>query len=335
MRIVLFLLTILSFAFGDTILKVASYNVENLFDLDRSGYEYPEYFPNTSSNWNQATYKIKLKNIAKVMSEIDADIIAIEEIESLQALKDLRFTLKQNGLYYQYYKIAENKNTTVKVALLSKIPFVYTKEISVTSSLKYRNILESKFSINNKDFYLFVNHWKAKNEAESRRVVSAKALLHRIKQLGYDKNIILTGDFNSDYEEYIKFSKKRKLNDTNGKTGINHLLKTIEQNKSAEETKYLKDNFYNTWYDTQEDERFSYIYRGKKEALDNIIISQSLLNQKDIYYKHNSIRSFKPSYLYKSKKINRWQTSRQKPSKHKGKGYSDHLPVVAEFVITN
>ena len=76
-------------------LKIATYNVENLFDLKKSGYEYKEYVPNSRSNWNKKTYKIKLKNIAKVIKNIDADIIALEEIESLQALKDLKNTLNK------------------------------------------------------------------------------------------------------------------------------------------------------------------------------------------------------------------------------------------------
>lgn len=335
MKILLSLLFFITTLLGDITLKIASYNVENLFDLHKSGHEYSEYIPNTSANWNQKTYKIKLQNIAKVIKEIDADIIALQEIESLQALKDLRFTLKQKGLYYQYYKIAEKKSTTVKVAILSKIPFFYTKEVDVTASYAYRNILESKFRINKKDFYLFINHWKAKSGPESKRIVSAKALQKRIKQLGYNKNIILLGDFNSDYEEYIKFQRKRRHNNTNGKTGINHVLKSIEQNREASLVNYKEDNFYNLWYDTKEDERYTYIFRGKKEALDNILISQSLLKKDGIYYKDSSISSYRPDYLLKGKSINRWQTRRNKINKHKGKGYSDHLPIVAKFIVTN
>jgi endonuclease/exonuclease/phosphatase family metal-dependent hydrolase len=332
-RIIVLLVLFITLVFGDKIMTIATYNVENLFDLQKSGYEYEEYIPNRSSNWNQKNYKIKLQNISKVIKDINADIIALQEIESIQALKDLRYALKQKGLYYQYYKIADSKNTTIKVAILSKIPFVYTKEVSVTESLKYRNILETKFKINNKDIYLFVNHWKAKSGAESNRIISAKALLKRIKQIGFDKNIILLGDFNSDYQEYIKFQRNRKHNDTNGKTGINHVLKTLEQTAVASKTKYKEYNFYNLWYDTRESERFTYIFKGKKEALDNILISQSLLDKKDIEYIKSSISSFKQDYMLKGKNINRWQTTRKKPYKHKGKGYSDHLPVIAKFVV--
>jgi endonuclease/exonuclease/phosphatase family metal-dependent hydrolase len=308
------------------ILKIATYNVENLFDLEKKGYKYKEYKPFSKSQWNEKNYKTKLNNLAKVIKDIDADIIALQEIHSLKALKDLRFTLKQKGLYYQYYSIADKKTTAIKVAILSKIPFVYSKELYVTHSYKFRNILETKFNINDKELYIFNNHWKSKSGPESMRIKSAKVLRERIKQIGYDKNIILLGDFNSDYQEYKKFKRKRKLNDTNGKTGINHVLNTIENTDKS---------LYNLWYDADEDKRYSYIYRGKKEALDNIIVSKALLNKNGISYIKNSIKAFDKKYLFKKNKIYRWQMTHSRIKKHKGKGYSDHLAVVAKFKVAN
>ncbi len=335
MKIVAFLVLLFALVLGDTTLKIATYNVENLFDLEKNGYEYPEYIPNTNSDWNAQNYKIKLQNITKVIQDMNADIIAIEEIESLEALKDLKYALKQKGLYYPYFNIADSKNTTTKVAILSKIPFIYSKELSVTASFAQRNILETKFTINNKDLYIFINHWKAKSGPESKRIVSAKALVNRIKQIGYDKNIILMGDFNSDYEENVKFLRKRKLNDTNGKTGINDVLKSAKQQQKASQVKYEENSFYNLWYDTDSEERYTYIFRGKKEAIDNILISQSLLNKKEIFYISDTISAYKPPYLFQGKQIYRWQTTRKKPTKHIGKGYSDHLPLVAKIQITD
>lgn len=333
MKYLLLLPLLFTTLLGDKTLKIATYNVENLFDLDKNGYEYAEYIPNNASNWNQKTYKTKLKNIAHVIKDIDADIIALQEIESLQALIDLRFTLKQNGLYYQYYSIADKKNTTVKVALLSKIPFLYSKEVSVTSTYQHRNILEAKFKIDNKELYIFVNHWKSKGGAESMRIISAKALKNRISEIGFDKNIILLGDFNSDYEEYIKFKRKREHNDTDGITGINHILGTINQRGSAAHVSYSKDSFYNLWYDTNEENRYTYIFKNKKEALDSILISQSLLNTKEISYISGSVTNFKKEYLFKKNNIYRWEMSHGRVKRHKGNGYSDHLPIVAKFNI--
>ena len=333
MKLFLILLLTSTIIFGETHLKIATYNVENLFDLHKNGHEYREYIPYTKANWNKKTYRIKLNNTARVIKGINADIIALQEIESLQALKDLRFTLKQNNLYYPYYKIANRKNTTIKVAVLSKISFIYTKEIMVTSSYKYRNILEIKFQINHQILYMFVNHWKAKSGPESMRIVSAKALKKRIQEIGLDKNIILLGDFNSDYEEYKRFKRSRKLNNTNGRTGINDVLHTKKQTTVATHVKYNQNNLYNLWYDTSKNNRYTYIYRGKKEAMDNIIVSTSLLNNNSFHYKTNSIQAFKPAYLLKGKSIYRWKMSWRKPHKHIGKGYSDHLALTTEFVL--
>ena len=334
MKHLFILFALLCSLFGDKTLSIASYNVENLFSLEEKGYKYKEYTPNTSSNWNKDNYKIKLQNTAKVIKDIDADIIALQEIHSLQALKDLRFTLKRAGLYYEFYKIAEKKNTAINVAILSKYPFIYTKELEVTKTHKYRNILEAKFKIDGIEFYLFANHWNAKSRPESKRILSAKVLRDRVEQIGFNKNIILVGDFNSDYEEYIKFKRVRRLNNTNGKTGINHVLRTIKQTQRAKNTTYEENNFYNLWYDTKIEDRYTYIYRGKKEALDNILDSQSLLEKKEMFYLDDSIKNLKKDYLFKKKNIYRWQVSKSKIKRHKGKGYSDHLPVMAKFNIS-
>lgn len=319
-----FIILLFSTLLGDTVLKIATYNVENLFDLEKSTSRYKEYKPNGESLWNHKNYTIKLRNIAKVIKDIDADIIALQEIGSLKALKDLKKEIKMQGLYYPYLQIANKKSTVIKVAFLSKVPFNYTQEIPVTHSYKYRNILEAKFTLHEKELYILNNHWKAKSGPESMRMLSAKRLRSRVEEIGLDKNIILLGDFNSDYEEYIKFKRKRKHNDTQGKTGINHVLKTLESGE---------DNFYNLWYDKAEEERYSYIYKRKKEALDNIIISQALLDSDGISYIQDSVSNFSKPYLFKKKNIYRWQMRYGRIHKHKGKGYSDHLPVVAKFLV--
>lgn len=333
MRLVLLFLLLFVSLEADRIIKVASYNVDNLFDLVKNGSEYEEYIPYTASQWSEKTYATKLKNLAKVIAEIDADIIALQEVESLKALKDLRSAIKQAGVYYEHYFIADRKDTTIKVALLSKLKPTYTKELFVTHTRKYRNILEVKFSFKNDSLYLFVNHWNSKYNAESSRIISAKSLKERIKEIGEDKNIIILGDLNSHYEEHIKFTRDRKLNDTYGKTAINHTLNTTEQTTKASQTSYKKGSLYNLWYDTKEDERYSYIYRGNKEVLDNIIISQSLLDKKYIYYIDGTMSSFKKPYLFKGKALNRWQISYGKVRVHKNSGYSDHLPIEAKFMI--
>jgi predicted extracellular nuclease len=311
-------------------ITIAEYNVENLFDLQRSGYEYKEFIPNTKSNWNVKTYRIKLQHIARVIKDLNADIVALCEVESLTALKALQKTLQQKGVYYKYYGIANQKNTTVKVAYLSKIKPLYQKEIWVGRGYKYRNILEVKFP----SFYLFVNHWKSKRGGESNRIKSAKALKKRLQAIGYDKNFVITGDFNSDYEEYKKFKRKRKLNDTHGKTGINHILNTIAVTTKAKEAKLRGDALYNLWYDLEEKKRWNYIHRGKKENLDSIIVSAPVLERGGFDYVYGSFNVLKKEFLFYKKRVNGWYMRySHKGARHMGKGYSDHLPIYAQFEL--
>ena len=334
MRLFALLMLFATLLFGETTLKIAEYNVQNLFDLVRDGTEYKEYVPFTRSNWNKNTYAVKLKHIARVIKDLHADIVALEEVESRQALKDLRRTLQGMGVYYKYYAIADAKPTTVKVAVLSKVPFVYKKEVWVSHTVDYRNILELKYKIDGEEFYLFVNHWKSKSGPESRRMYSAKVLMRRIEEIGYDKNIIITGDFNSDYEEYIKFKRRYTLNDTNGKTGINHVLNTIGATSIAKQAHLMPTQFYNLWYDLPPQQRWNYIHRDKKETLDSIIVSKPVLERGGFDYVYGSFGVLRKPYLFYKRHINRWyiRHSRQ-GARHMGKGYSDHLPIYAFFHI--
>lgn len=330
----LLLLSLYLYAKGTTV-KIATYNVENLFDLNHNGTEYSEYIPNTIWKWNRQNYRKKLQNISKVIKDINPDIIALVEIESDAALRDLQKELSRKGLYYRFRAMANKKKTSVTTAILSKHP-IRKREITVSQSWGVRNILEAKVIINSKPLYIFVNHWKAKSGPESKRIMYAKALKRRIDTLPKNSDYILTGDFNSHYEEHKIFRKKRKHNDTRGITGINHILKTIDKNGNLYTRKTItKDGNYNLWMELPKKQRWTHIYKRKKEALDHIIISPSLLDKKDSYYIDGSFQVFKKEYLFikKDKKLYRWQRTKSRPVHHAGKGYSDHLPLMAKFYI--
>ncbi len=316
-------------------MKIAAYNVENLFDLKYDGTEYSEYIPDTKWQWNRDTFRKKIKNISKVIVDINPDIIGLTEIESDIALKELQKELSRQGLYFRFRAIADRKNTAVKTALLSKYP-LQKQEISVSHNRGMRNILEVKLTIDSKPLYVYVNHWKSKSSPESKRILYAKALKQRLEQLPPQSDYILLGDFNTHYEEHRSFVKKRKHNDTNGITGINHILRTVDEQGELYTRKTLtQEGNYNLWMELPKAQRWSHIFKGKKEALDHIIISPSLINEKGSHYIAKSFNSFHRDYLFthNGKRLYRWQRSRSRPVHHTGKGYSDHLPLIAEFNI--
>lgn len=330
--LLLFIYTLL----GGTEVKIASYNVENLFDMNDDGNEYEQYIPNTSWGWNEEMYRIKLRNTAQVIRDINADVIGLQEIESETALKALKTELKRQGLYYPYHVFARAKNTTVATALLSRYPIKSALSHSVSSHRSYRDILEAKLDIKGQSLRIFVNHWKAKSGPESMRILSAKALKKRLMALDKNEPFILLGDFNSDYEEYRTFVRSRKHNDTGGITGINHILGTLDDRQNPITYSSLKscgNCLYNLWYEVDSSERWSHEFRGNNEALDNMIISPALADGKGIEYVRGSFKRFEKPYLFYKGKPYRWQQSRKKPRHHLGEGYSDHLPICAVFKL--
>jgi len=321
--------------FAGESMRIATYNVENLFDLERSGNEYAEYIPNTTWQWNAKNYRIKLRNIARVIADIRPDVIGLEEIESLQALRDLQAEVNRQGLYLPYRAIADAKQSSVKTALLSRYPIKVKREIRVTNGLRIRNILEIKLDTGSEPLYVFVNHWKSKSGPESMRVVSAKALKKRLDDLG-NVSYVLVGDFNSDYDEKHLFQRKRKHNDTDGITGINDILVTMKDGKGIDYTQlqHCSDCAYDLWYELPGLQRWSHNFYGQKEALDHIIISPALADGNGWEYQRGSFERFQPDYLFDKKgAIYRWQRSRTYPKHHIGKGYSDHLPIYADFIM--
>ena len=109
---------------------VATYNVENLFDLQNNHTEYREYKP-YSKYWNKKSLKNKLNNITKVIIDLNADILALQEIETKQALNLLQNRLKQKNKRYKYSYFLKNRFSAIGVALLSRYPIVETNKIVV------------------------------------------------------------------------------------------------------------------------------------------------------------------------------------------------------------
>jgi len=306
--------------------SIVSYNVENLFDLEYDENEYKEYHPNTLT-WNRLALEKKVDNISRVLLELDADIVALQEIESSEALGYLLKKLPK----YKYWEFSKKQQSSVGVATLSKYPIVKSKHLDVDKLDRYsRNILATTFVIDQKKFVVYNNHWRSKRAAESHRIVYAMALFNEIKKLSKDEDYIVLGDLNSNYNEYFTFKYEERLNDTKGITGINQVLNTTIEGNFVQKyniTQYEKPVHYNTWLELPSNERFSAKFRGENTTPDNILLPRALFDDKNIWYIDKSFSVFKPHYLYKNFKIVRWDL-------FKHKGYSDHLPIVARFSTT-
>ena len=313
-------------------IKVASWNVENLFDLKKSGAEYTEYIPFTGYGWNEKAFAIKVANISQVICDLKPDIIGLQEIESDGALAALQKGVAACGWPMGYRAIADDKPTVVKTALLSRFPIVEKREIDPDGSLATRNILEATVDAEGHRLRIFVNHWKSRNGPESRRVVSAKALMKRVKALPKGEDYLLLGDFNSDWNEWRTLPQTPRLNDTRGLTGINHILKTIQDDKPVSKRDIVRPYHYDLWLELPPQRRWSHNFYGDKNALDHMILPASMFDGKGIDYEDRSFKKFTPHYLFTKKgAIYRWQVAKKRHGRHLNAGYSDHLPIYARF----
>ncbi|MCX7727237.1 MAG: endonuclease/exonuclease/phosphatase family protein, partial [Chitinispirillaceae bacterium] len=276
------------------------YNVENLFDYEIDGNEYPEYRPGFT-NWDREMYLCKLRNIASVLIEINADIVALCEVEDIDALKALQNTLMDMGYKYKWATIGEKKPDTKTVpALLSRFPFasVLSHWFTLPDSSFARPILEVNININSRLLKVFVNHWPSRYQKESFRIAAAKKLREIISLLPPATDYIIVGDLNSNYNEFSTI-KSFGLDDSKGITGINHILSTIYFDSSGFECFYnetlisalqSKLAHYNLWLELPESKRMSYFYKGNLNTLDHIILPPTLYDSVGISYVDNSFQ---------------------------------------------
>ncbi|MDQ1325755.1 MAG: hypothetical protein QG564_879 [Campylobacterota bacterium] len=311
--------------------KVVTYNIENLFDASYQGSEYKQYIPG-KHNWDEHMVDIKLNHAAEVICDLDADIIGLQEIENGNILKKLQGRLEEVGCSYKYSAITTKQNTAIQIALLSRYPIRAQKELVVNDTPNIRNILEVDVEVQGYPLKFFVNHWKSKSTGgwESKRIAYAKRLEKRIMSLPSDADYIIMGDLNSDYDAYLTLNER--LDDANGRTGINDVLRTVCDEKLLQKheiPKAQKGSHYNLWQELPFAQRWSHKFYGNKSTLDHILLPAGMFDKKGIDYVNRSFKVFKAPYLFTNQGyINRWQYDH---GKHKGKGYSDHLPVHASF----
>jgi len=324
-------------------LSVAFYNVENLFDNEFDGDEYPEYRPN-ATNWDSRMHRIKMDNISSVIAAINATVVTLCEVEDRDALGQLRSALDQKGVDYPHSAIIDTPAVRATcTALLSRIPVnrLLAHEVSLPNGRPGRLIFEVGLLVTpSVPLTLFINHWPSKKQPESFRLAAADVLAKAIAALPAATDYIIVGDLNSDYDEFATFTTFGH-NDTRGITGINHRLGTIVQGsalsmrpKSREEVCAAHfPSHYDLWCDIAEELRMSYFFQGNRQTPDHILLPPSLFDSVGISYLDKSFDVFVwGGRLLSHGKPLRWKTRGAEWKYHLGEGYSDHLPIVAKFV---
>lgn len=186
MRVLVALIFLFSLLFSSE-LKIATYNVENLFDDKISGSEYRDF---KSNRWNSAKYQQKLRKISRVLRELNADVVALNEIENENVIKELA-----NLSGYKFYKFATLKGSPIGLGLLSRYR-ISDSEIYVVPDVKTRPILMSRVEFEGNIIEFFVAHFPAAKNPLKHRIAAANTMKKAVKN---SKNGVILGDLNSNY----------------------------------------------------------------------------------------------------------------------------------------
>ncbi len=195
-----------------------------------------------------------------------------------------------------------------------------------------RPILEVWLDVAGHDLAVFANHWKSgagNPREELTRVQNATVLKARLDELRAENpavDVILAGDFNSDYNQSQRYAS------TMPQTGVNTILKsTGNEAKIAAGTVIPTDHVYNLWYELPVDQRGSDHFRGYWGTLMQMMVTPGMFNQGGVSYVDNSFSIGRfpgfNSYSTSGTPI-RWSSFGD------GYGYADHFPISLQFTVT-
>ncbi|MDN3722917.1 endonuclease/exonuclease/phosphatase family protein [Aequorivita sp. SDUM287046] len=315
---------------------VAFYNVENLFDYEDDPLIFDEdRTPEGKDHWTQEIYEAKLANMAKVISEIGADvtgtapaIMGVCEVENLRVLEDL---VNQEPLVNKEYGIVHFDSPDrrgIDVALLyqKKIftPTHYTNyELEIyddqdrSKRIYTRDQLLVSGMLDGEKISIIVNHWPSRSGGEER------SRPKRIKAAELNKHIM---DSLLSEDPYAKIITMGDFNDDPISPSVKDILKT----KGERDNMKMKE-LYNPMEDMYKKGMGTLAYRDAWNLFDQIILSSELTKKDYSSYRYYKAGIFNKNYLATPRGQYKGYPFRSFVNGYTG-GYSDHFPVYVYLI---
>ena len=350
-----------------TTFQVATYNVENMWDGDLTNSEggYAE-FAAITSNWGPEVASRKAKRVAKAIEWAGApDIVGMQEFEfggllpmegsSLSSCPSLDLVLKEvRSLGYTHAVCGEqNPGTPITQVLISKFPILSSKPVRVAcdpaqtvldekgtpvpscDAKSNRHILAVDINVqeNHAPLRVYVAHLKSQRASESCSAACVKAM----QKASFDA---IQEDINGLRGQGAQASMPLIIGDLN--SDLTALASDIQLNYSVSEWQKgsSNDSLFDLWMELPESSRCSVSYNQKRTCIDHILLPKAWSQTAPYQYVPGSFRVVGHGTGPESNLIQfngfpfRGQVALQKDPElftHKEEGYSDHLPLVAQF----
>jgi endonuclease/exonuclease/phosphatase family metal-dependent hydrolase len=291
------------------VLRMATWNVQALFDGTEDGHEYEEYVD--SAGWTREKYRARLNNIAHALDSLEEtpDILALIEVEKSQILEDLANDyLKEYGYHWTFF--GDNDGASLGIGVLSRFPFTLTKVHSLSNqgTVIPRPVLEVWVAVEEKPLALFLCHWKSKlggdAKTEDARRSAASIIARRASDIQRETAaagdagvpVVVMGDLNENYDEFYRRGNRAVtalLPDDSGAAALSSdraesalctdFLVISEEKPPA--ARYFSEGdgwafapavFYSPW--SSELSGGSYHYQGVWETIDHFLLNAPLFD---------------------------------------------------------
>ncbi|MGE0076844.1 MAG: endonuclease/exonuclease/phosphatase family protein [Bacteroidales bacterium] len=305
---------------------IGFYNLENLFDTI-PGPNDTEFTPDGANKYTSERYWHKINHMADVISQIGTEmfpggpaILGISEIENRAVVEDLVNSAKLKPSNYSIVHYDSPDRRGVDVALIYRPEF-----FSVTSTRSVRLRMEEDTSfrtrdqlvvdglLNGEQIHVIVNHWPSRSGGEKRsmpkRMAAAKltkSIVDSLQKAEPNAKIIIMGDLNDDPD-------CASIVDGLGAKGSSKKLK--------------KGELFNAMFPLYKEGLGTLAYRDSWNLFDNLIITQSLINEDKTNWVFFKAKIFNKSFLQQPSGQFAGYPFRTYVSGNFTGGYSDHFPV--------
>ncbi len=314
------------------IVTVAFYNVENLFDTQNDPVTFDDdRTPDGKDHWTDDIYGKKINNMAKVISQIGADLtqtapalIGLAEIENRQTVEDLANDPALSSANYGIAHFDSPDRRGIDVALMYKRNLF--KPIAIS---KHELILHAPENPENRIYtrdqllvsgkldgdlvHLIINHWP------SRRGGEARSSWRREAAAALDKKII---DSIQSSAPNAKIITMGDLNDDPTNTSVKKVMGATGQKDQVQ-----KLGLYNPMENLFKKGVGTLAYRDGWNLFDQIILSEPLLRKNYSSYRFYKVGIFNKNFLKTPEGRYKGYPYRSFASGKFTGGYSDHFPV--------
>jgi endonuclease/exonuclease/phosphatase family metal-dependent hydrolase len=304
-------------------ITVMSYNLQTLFDPVDQGGEYDD-FSVADGSWNEDLYRLRIAALASAIVAAapgGPDVLVVQEVENRRVLEDMAAAAGD----YPYLAISPAEESALACGLASRLPLRAVRAHRYRSpgdgpASVPRYLLECELDAGPLVLYVLAAHWKSKlggaRETEPERqaaAVLAASVIRARLEAEPSAALILAGDLNENPDEFVLAGSTYPTALMPADQGPGPWLSITSLAGGASPDWPV---MYCPWSDYG---GFSYLYAGKPERIDQLLLSPGLVGEG--VPRLVSFSAEAPAFLLGSQGQPLGWSSRLVS------GYSDHLPI--------